>query len=330
VPVAGLAVAATPDGGSFAVPDSAGYADVYDSRSLTRTRRVPVSPGTQVSAAALSPDGHTMAALTTHGRLRFADLRGGLTPLQAGGYHGQVLAWSLAFSGDARWLAAAGEIDPSLRLWDARRRMVVSTSVLSPFGTAEAVTFSADSTKLAAPVNDTFGHTGIDILAVPTLALLKTLRAPPGKAVQFSPDGRLLAFGDARGRLWLYDTGTWALRGGPIAAHSGAVDTMSFSPDGKTLATTSDDGTARLWDVSSGRPIGAALPGRAGSETAAAFVAGGTRLVTLTDDGQGDSWDIQPESWARRACQVAGRTLTRAEWTDALPERSYAPACATP
>ena len=35
-PYAGLAVAATPDGGSFAVPDDAGYVDVFDSRTLTR------------------------------------------------------------------------------------------------------------------------------------------------------------------------------------------------------------------------------------------------------------------------------------------------------
>ena len=27
------------------------------------------------------------------------------------------------------------------------------------------------------------------------------------------------------------------------------------------------------------------------------------------------------------ACAVAGRTLTRTEWTDALPGRDYAPAC---
>jgi hypothetical protein len=30
----------------------------------------------------------------------------------------------------------------------------------------------------------------------------------------------------------------------------------------------------------------------------------------------------------RRARAIAGRTLTRAEWHDALPERDYAPACA--
>jgi hypothetical protein len=30
------------------------------------------------------------------------------------------------------------------------------------------------------------------------------------------------------------------------------------------------------------------------------------------------------DSWARHACAVAGRTLTRTEWQDALPERDYA------
>jgi hypothetical protein len=94
------------------------------------------------------------------------------------------------------------------------------------------------------------------------------------------------------------------------------------------LATTSSDGTARLWDVPSGRPIGAALPGVVDRYVAAAFVERGTHLVTLYDNGRGYRWDVRPQSWARRACDVAGRTLTRAEWQTALPERGYAPACA--
>ena len=65
-------------------------------------------------------------------------------------------------------------------------------------------------------------------------------------------------------------------------------------------------------------------------DTAAAFVDGGNRLVTLQDTGRGNLWDTQPRSWARRACQIAGRTLTLAEWNDALPERAYAPACTAP
>jgi WD40 repeat protein len=243
------------------------------------------------------------------------------------------VAWSLAFSGDGRWLATAGAAPDSLRLWDAHRRRIVNTSILSPpHGLAADVTFSPDGSKLAAAVNDVEGGAGgassIEIVSVPQLAPLKTLRTPAGKTVRFSPDGRLLAFGDDHGRVWLYDTRTWRPRGRPLAAHTGAVNTVSFSPDGQTLATTSDDGTTLLWDIPSGRPIGTALPGPAHQDVAAAFVDGGNRLVTLDDNGRGHLWDVQPRSWAHRACEVAGRTLTRSEWNDALPGRTYAPACA--
>jgi WD40 repeat protein len=333
VPYAGLAVAATPDGGSFAVPDDAGYVDVFDSRTLTPARRIPVSPGTQVSAVALAPDGRTMAATTADGRLRFADLRGRLGPLipAFGDTPAEDAAWSLTFSGDGRWLATAGIPPPSLRLRDVRHRRLVSTSLLSPYDVAVDVTFSPDGTKLAVAAHDPEGSgAAIEVLSVPQLSQLTTVRAPAGKTVQFSRDGRLLLLGDNQGRVWLYDTRTWRPRGRPLAAHTGAVDTVNLSPNGQTLATTSDDGTTRLWDVPSRRPIGAALPGLAQHDTAAAFVDGGNRLVTLQDNGRGYLWDVQPQSWARRACQVAGRTLTRTEWNDALPERAYAPACAAP
>ena len=240
-------------------------------------------------------------------------------------------AWSLSFSGDGRWLATAGEFGsthPPLQLWDVRGRRLAYTALLSP-RTADAtdVILSPDGTKLAAAANDADGTTAIEIFSVPRLAQIKTLRVGAGTSLRFSPDGRLLVFGDVQGRVWLYDTRTWTLRSRPLLAHTNAVSTVSFSPDGRTLATTSVGGSTRLWDVPSGRPIGTALPGLAQRYVAAAFVGGGTHLVTLDDEGHGSLWDIQPESWARRACEVAGRTLTRAEWDDALPERPYAPAC---
>jgi WD40 repeat protein/DNA-binding SARP family transcriptional activator len=328
VPVAGLAVATTPDGRSFAVPDDAGYVDVFDSRAPTQPRRIPVSPGTQVSAVALAPNGRTMAATTADGRLRFADLSGRrwrLGPLRP---VYTDAAWSLAFSGDGRWLATAGAGPPSLRVWDVQRRRVVKTSGLPPYRIATDVTLSPDGTKLVAAVHDPEGPaTAIEILSVPSLAPVTTARARAVKTVRFSADGRLLAFGDDQGRVWFYDTRTWRPRGRPLAAHTRPVATVNLSPDGQTLATTSDDGTTRLWDLASRRPIGSPLPGLAQHDAAAAFVDGGTRLITLHDNGRGDLWDIQPRSWAHRACQVAGRTLTRAEWDDALPERTYDPAC---
>jgi hypothetical protein len=53
----------------------------------------------------------------------------------------------------------------------------------------------------------------------------------------------------------------------------------------------------------------------------------GRRLLMTNGDGTGAVWDIDPESWARRACALANRTLTREEWKEFLPGRPYEPAC---
>jgi hypothetical protein len=57
------------------------------------------------------------------------------------------------------------------------------------------------------------------------------------------------------------------------------------------------------------------------------FTPDGAHLFAITDAGRAYRWDVRPSSWARHACAVAGRRLTRTEWNDALPGRDYAPAC---
>jgi WD40 repeat protein len=147
---------------------------------------------------------------------------------------------------------------------------------------------------------------------------------------RFSRDGRLLVYGDEAGRAWLFDTTTWRPRGKPLVGHTDAVLTANLNSNGRTLATTSLDGTTRLWDLPSGRAIGPALPGVPNHLVSGAFVDGGRGLVTVFDNGRGYLWDVRPESWARRSCEIAARTLTHDEWQDVLPERDYAPACASP
>jgi WD40 repeat protein len=170
------------------------------------------------------------------------------------------------------------------------------------------------------------GNGELNILRLPRLELLAQRRAAPGGQTQFSRDGRRLFYGDDAGAVWMLDTRTWRPTGPPVRAGSGPGH-FALSPDERLLATSSGDGSTQIWDLASGRPVGTPLPGVPGAPARAAFVADGTGLVTLGRDGSGNLWDLRPEAWARRACAVAGRMLTRGEWREALQDRDYEPAC---
>ena len=83
----------------------------------------------------------------------------------------------------------------------------------------------------------------------------------------------------------------------------------------------------RLWDIETEQAIGAPLPGLPKVSVGPLFTPDGTRLIAAYETGDAYHWDIRPESLVRRACRVAGRRLTRTEWTEFLPSSDYDPAC---
>lgn len=83
-----------------------------------------------------------------------------------------------------------------------------------------------------------------------------------------------------------------ASRSASPLSNTGAVNWVTFSPDGKTLAGGSYDLTVRLWNV--------ATPSQNGGEV--------TNLV-------------------RYLCVLAGRSLTRAEWAQYVPNLTYQRVC---
>jgi len=80
----------------------------------------------------------------------------------------------------------------------------------------------------------------------------------PALAVDFSPNGRLLAVTGDGARVTLWDTGTLALAG-ELKGLSGLSQEVVFSPDGRLVAAGgAADGKQRVlvWDVRSRRPTG--------------------------------------------------------------------------
>ena len=170
---------------------------------------------------------------------------------------------------------------------------------------------------------------GIDIVDVATHDPVTHL---PGSGVdqlsaRFTPDGRFITAVSQSGGVRLWSTKTWQPVTAPIAGHAGAAGWQSVSPDSETLATGGSDGTIRLYDLRTLQPVGAPLPAVPNRPVAPQFSPDGAYLFAVTDGGRSYRWDVRPASWEQRACTVAGRTLTRAEWRDALPGRAYAPAC---
>jgi WD40 repeat protein len=123
-------------------------------------------------------------------------------------------------------------------------------------------------------------------------------------AVEFSPDGAMLAIGMNDGTVQLWDVAHRRQLGTPISlTHDISSDdsvepitTMAFRSDGKTLATvTASDsgvGTVELWNVATHHQIGRpfVLPGTANLLPALAFSPDGT---TAAVGGHGAQlWDV--------------------------------------
>ncbi|MFF7982197.1 hypothetical protein ACFZDK_24230 [Streptomyces sp. NPDC007901] len=116
--------------------------------------------------------------------------------------------------------------------------------------------------------------------------------------VDFSPDDRVLASGDDKGEIRLWNTagaGPPSALGEPLRGFHKPVWGVHFSPVGHFLAAADEDGTFRLWDVRDPRhPTGLGDPVEVGAGwlEALAISPDGRLLTAAGEDGLVRLWDI--------------------------------------
>jgi len=162
------------------------------------------------------------------------------------------------------------------------------------------------------------------------------------EALAFSPDGRWLAVGSARGpddRARLVDLRPGASPGPAIVlrGQKGDVRVLSFSPSGRWLVAYSQGQRLLLWDLRSPDPGSEPkeLPlqkDSIGSRPTVASVAFSPDEAWLASAFSSHPssivlWPMRSEDLIVRACRVATRNLTREEWEDHLEGQAYRDTC---
>jgi WD40 repeat protein len=145
--------------------------------------------------------------------------------------------------------------------------------------------------------------------------------------LDFSPDGSVLAAGGTDGLVTLIDPVGRRTVGAPLQGVDGPVIALSFSPDSTTMVTSSTDGTVELWDVPGRARVARVTPGEPGHRVFTWFDDDGTTVFAADDGGGIWSFPSDPDEWQQRACEIAGRNLTHAEWDDLFPSRPYRATC---
>ena len=310
------------DGRTLAVGRQDGSVALLDTRSLRERSRFRATEHGPVMGMAFIPGGPFLAVGGDDGFLAVFDPRDGSLVRRLPGH--TLWMHAPSFSADGRLMVTSSP--SAVRVWRVRRGVPdgrpQSVKYSGPSGIADAA-LSPDGRTVAVASPD-----GIEIVDATTLVARGAGPEVTGAwSERYTPDGRALAVGTQDGDTQLFSTRTWKPVSRKLSGHTDAVLDVAFSPDGRTLASGALDGNVRLFDLATQQPLGAPLRALPNRVVEPEFTPDGAFLFAFTNEGQAYRWAARPADWARRACAVAGRSLTRAEWSGVLPGREYDPAC---
>jgi len=247
-------------------------------------------------------------------------------------YPGSVT--SVAYSPDGRVLAVAGYGQNFVDLWDVSGRKRIATlepkeghiAAFSPRGdllatdsgrqirlwrtstwdpvgeltlaaSIQAIKFSPDGTLLAS-LSDPDELTVWEVDRWTIVLQKRDVKPsiPHLGWVDFSPDGKALAIGDADHHVQVVDLANGDTVLDIPEAHAESITRVAWSPNGSVIASGSGyrGGPIRLWDAASGKPVGA-LEAHTSWISQLIFSADGRRLYSAGADQTIRIWDVDQQ-----------------------------------
>jgi RNA polymerase sigma factor (sigma-70 family) len=219
----GFAVALSPDGRALATCDGLEEVTLWDVATGKETRAIRLAGMEGATALVFAPDGKTLA---------------GLAPGP------EIVLWDAAKGEELRRINKTGE-ERGPKFWfDGASRSLA----FSPDGKGLLMTNLERGANLRVVLKLFDAQTGKELRSVVLAGGEPRVIGPT-----FSPDGKLLAYADPEGSVYLADAATGKdlhrLRGEGVAR-------FAFAPDGKTLVTRmAGDGVVAVWDVATGKEL---------------------------------------------------------------------------
>jgi WD40 repeat protein len=199
-----------------------------------------------IVSLALSMDGEMLAGGANDGNIYLWSWRSGeIEIVFEGGEYREPLQ-GVAFSPDGSQLVSGAYFSGVVQLWDRNTGEAFGTFI----GHSDKI-WSVDYSPLGDRVASSSLDSTVKIWNVTTKRLETTLSELSWGLVSkvvYAPDGRLLAAGDYRGIICLWDL-VGNQKVDELSGHTDQISDLEFSEDGQLLASSSFDSHVRLWDI---------------------------------------------------------------------------------